>query len=164
MTPQRIAGSVAGAEPATSVTGRGRDGRDDEAAQLSVVVGQLIRLLRSRAPAAVGPGSLAALATLARHGPMRLGDLAVREGVAPPTLTRMIAVLEDAGYVTRRTDEADRRAVRVSVTDAGVRVVADALDARAEVLGERLARLPQSDRDAIRAVLPALEALADPDR
>jgi DNA-binding MarR family transcriptional regulator len=126
-----------------------------------MVIGQLIRLLRSQAPSAVGPGSLAALATLARHGPMRLGDLAAREGVAPPTLTRMIAVLEDAGFVQRRTDQADRRAVQVSVTDSGVRVVAEALDARAVVLQARLAALPEPDRTAILAALPALEALVD---
>src|SRR5689334_2165656 len=134
---------------------------DDVAAQLSDVLGRLLRLVRRRAPADVGPGSLAALVTLVRSGPMRLGDLAAREGVAPPTLTRMVAVLEEGGLVDRRPDEKDRRAVLVSVTPDGARVVEDTLAARAEVLRSRLAALPAEHVDALVAALPALAALSD---
>jgi len=136
-------------------------GTPDVAVQLSAVLGRLIRLLRRQASAAVGPGSLAALATLRRRGAMRLGDLAAREGVAPPTLTRMIAVLEEAGYVSRRSDEHDRRAVLVSITPAGAEVVDGARAARAQVLRGRLATLDERDAAALLAALPALEALAD---
>jgi DNA-binding MarR family transcriptional regulator len=135
------------------------DDADDAAARLSAVIGQLVRVLRREAPSEVGPGSLAALATLARSGPLRLGDLAAREGVAPPTLTRMVAALEDAGHVTRRPDVHDRRAVLVSVTDAGARLVADTISARALVLRARLAALPEPDVRALLAALPALEQL-----
>lgn len=140
------------------------EGLPEAAERLSAVVGRLIRLLRRRVPTEVGPGSLAALATLARSGPLRLGDLAAREGVAPPTLTRMVAVLEDAGYVVRRPDAQDRRAVLVSVTPAGAAVVDDAVAARAVVLLRRLEALPPDDVLALVAALPALEALADDGR
>jgi len=133
----------------------------DTADRLSAVLDRLVRLLRRQAPAEVGPGSLAALATLRRAGPLRLGDLAVREAVAPPTLTRMIAVLEEAGHVVRRTDEHDRRAVLVSVTPAGARVVDVALAARAVVVRARLAALDGAALAALHAAVPALEALAD---
>jgi len=136
---------------------------DDEAAahRLSVVLGQLIRLLRREAPVEVGPGSLAALATLVRHGPMRLGDLAAREGVSPPTLTRMVGALEEAGHVVREQDGADRRAVQVRVTPAGAAVVAEAVAARAAALRARLAALGDADRQALARALPALEVLAE---
>jgi DNA-binding MarR family transcriptional regulator len=143
------------------------DAGPDDAAQavrLATVIGQLVRLLRRRSPAQVGPGSLGALATLARCGPMRLGDLASREGVAPPTLTRMIAVMEEGGLVSRRPDEHDRRAVRVSVTAAGAQVVAGIGAARAAVLRDRLAQLSPQDRQELAAALPALEAVADDSR
>ena len=143
------------------------DGTSDEGAdvagRLSTVLGLLIRLLRRQAPAEVGPGSLAALATLVRSGPMRQGDLAAREGVAPPTLTRMVAALEESGYVVRRSDDQDRRAVLVSVTEDGARVVRAARAARAVVLRDRLERLAPGQAQALLAALPALEALADDD-
>lgn len=104
------------------------------------------------------------MATLAGHGPMRLRDLALKEGAAPPTLTRMIGTLEEAGYVVRRPDPADRRAVRVSLTDRGRRVVAEALAARADAVRVRLRALPDDDLAALVAAMPALRALAgDPE-
>ncbi|HEY6797845.1 MAG TPA: MarR family transcriptional regulator [Kineosporiaceae bacterium] len=138
---------------------------DDEltvaAVRLASIVGNLVRVLRRQAPTEVGPGSLAALATLSRCGPMRLGDLAAREGVAPPTLTRMVAAMEEAGLVTRCPDERDRRAVLVSATAPGARVVTDSARARAAVLRSRLVRLPPERQAALWAALPALEALLD---
>jgi DNA-binding MarR family transcriptional regulator len=151
-------------EAVTDVGAAGADGAEDGAVRLAAAIGQLIRLLRRQAPAEVGPGSLAVLATLCRYGPLRLGELAAREGVAPPTLTRMVGALAEAGYVTRRPDDDDRRAARVSVTPAGARVVAGAQAARAAVLRSRLAALPADDARALRMALPALEALAAADK
>lgn len=155
-TPPRIADDVDPAAP-----GHVDEPEPDLAAELSVLMGRLIRLLRREAPAPVGPGSLAALATLGRCGPLRLGDLALREGVAPPTLTRMIAGLEEDGYVTRRPDPGDRRAVRVSITERGRQVVSEALAARAEVFRRRLEVLPEASRRVLEDAVPALRALAD---
>jgi DNA-binding MarR family transcriptional regulator len=133
----------------------------DPAARLALVVGRLVRGLRRSAPTEIGPGSLAALATLTRSGPLRLGDLAAREGVAPPTLTRMVAALEDAGLVVRRPDERDRRAVQVSATAAGAQLIADTGAARAAMLRARVAALDLQQRRLLEAALPVLEALAD---
>ncbi|HEX2809421.1 MAG TPA: MarR family transcriptional regulator [Kineosporiaceae bacterium] len=136
------------------------DVTDAVGARLSMVVGQLVRVLRRHAPTDIGPGSLAALATVWRQGPMRLGELAAREGVAPPTLTRIVAALEDAGYVTREPDPSDRRAVRVAITDAGTQLVIQVMAGRADALACRLERLPADQQTTLAAALPALEALA----
>ena len=134
---------------------------DDTAAELAVVLGQLIRLLRRNVPTDVGPGSLAAMATLSRSGSMRLGDLAAREGLAPPTLTRMVAGMESAGYVRRSPDPVDRRAVQVALTPAGARMVQQALARRSAALQARLQQLPEADLRALTEALPALHALCD---
>lgn len=162
MEPGRT-GSLAtetGVAGAPEVTCGGSAGPADPVQRLANVTGQLIRMIRRQVQSELGPGSMAALATLARCGPMRLGDLAAREGVAPPTLTRMIAVLEEGGYVLRQTDQADRRAVQVSVTEKGAQLVWSVIQARAEVLRERWLSLPEAQQAALAAALPALESLA----
>src|SRR4051812_20903159 len=92
---------------------------DDAAARLYVAVGRLVRMLRRTGTADVSPGALSALSTLTKVGPSRLGDLAAREGVAAPTMTRIVAVLEDAGLVMRRPPPAGRRAVVGGATPGG---------------------------------------------
>jgi len=147
----------------TRPTEPGGEDLEHVGARLAVTLGQLIRVLRRHAPTEIGPGSLAALATLTRGGPVRLGELALREGVSPPTLTRIVAALEAGGYVVREPDPSDRRAARVAATDAGARLVRQAMAERAAALAGRLAGLPGDQLAALAAALPALEALtADP--
>jgi DNA-binding MarR family transcriptional regulator len=133
---------------------------DAVAARLRLTVGRLVRQLRRYGPANIGPGALSALATLHGCGPMRLGDLAAREGVAPPTLSRIVVALEEAGYVHREGDPADRRAVRVAVTQAGAAVVHGVGEARAGELAVRVRALSPESLAALVAALPVLEALA----
>ena len=62
-----------------------------------------------------------------RHGSPTLGELAAIEQVQPPTMTRIVASLAEAGMVTRVADANDRRSARVRVTPAGrARTRADA--------------------------------------
>jgi DNA-binding MarR family transcriptional regulator len=136
---------------------------DDAAARLYVVVGRLVRMLRRTGTADVSPGALSALSTLARSGPSRLGDLATREAVAAPTMTRIVAVLEDAGLVSRKPDPADGRAVVVEATEAGTALVQGESFARSSALRRRVAALSQADRAALLAALPVLEGLARDD-
>ncbi len=133
---------------------------DDTAARLYVAVGRLVRFLRRTGTADVSPGALSALSTLTRTGPGRLGDLAGREGVAAPTMTRIVAVLEEAGLVQRRPDPADGRAVVVEATRAGTALVQGESFARSSALRRRVAALSAADRAALDASLPVLEALS----
>lgn len=129
--------------------------------RLQRALGRLSRLLRREAPSALGPGALAALSTLSAEGPMRPTDLAAREGVRPPTLTRMLTSLEEGGYVERTSDPADRRASLIAVTPLGRQTLLDIRIARAGHLARHLAELSPAQRRTIANALPALEALAD---
>src|SRR4029077_7441215 len=62
--------------------------------------------------------SQGALATVARLGPMTLGELAAAERVRPPSVTPIVSRLEECGYVTRSGDPLDRRIARVAITEA----------------------------------------------
>lgn len=134
----------------------------DAAARLRAVVGKLSKRLSA---AARGSGltqtQLSTLGVIARMGPIRMTELAEIEHVNPTMLSRVVAHLDEAGLVRRRTDSEDRRAARVEVTAAG-RKTHDRLRAeRGRVLAEGLSKLDPTDRDRLEAALPALEALVD---
>src|SRR3954466_10589348 len=89
------------------------------AGSLRFSVIRLARLLRQQDRSGLSPTLTAALATISREGPLTLGELAGREQVAPPSITKVVAKLEDRGLVERRLDERDRRVTRVEVSAAG---------------------------------------------
>jgi DNA-binding MarR family transcriptional regulator len=133
---------------------------DDEAGRLAMALGRLARVLRRASPSGLGPGSLSALATVVRSGPMRLGDLAGREGVTPPTLTRIVVSLEESGYVTRTSDPVDRRATRIQATTAATELITGTGSIRNGVLRARMDALAPDDLAALLRALPVIEALA----
>ena len=87
--------------------------------RLRVALARLSRRLRRHELAGLTPTQLAALSTIEKAGPMRLGDLAAAEGIAPSTLTRLVTALEDSGYVQRTADPSDARASTLAITAHG---------------------------------------------
>lgn len=135
---------------------------DEPATRLYLAVGRLARSLRRTGGSpGLGPGSVSALATLVSCDAMRLGDLAAKEGIAPPTLSRMIAALVDAGYVAREADPADRRASLVTATEQGRAVILEMRSTRMREMQARVDRLAPEHRAALAGALDALEALID---
>jgi DNA-binding MarR family transcriptional regulator len=135
----------------------------EDTARLYVAVGRLSRSLRriGGGSAELGHGAVSALTTLVKCGSLRLGDLAAKEGVAPPTLSRIVAGLVEAGYVKREADPADGRAFLVSPTEEGQRIVSGLYSVRLQELKRRIGRLGPEQWEALSAALPALEALVD---
>jgi len=79
------------------------------AGALRLATRRLVRRLRQNDPSGLSPTLAAALATISREGPMTLGALSAREGVTAASITRVAVKLADAGLITRRVDETDRR-------------------------------------------------------
>src|SRR5256714_15031655 len=80
------------------------------ASELRTTVMRLARRLRNqRADDTLTLSQIAALGTLVRHGPLTPGELAARERVQPPSMTRLLAKLEQAGLVTKQDHPDDRR-------------------------------------------------------
>jgi DNA-binding MarR family transcriptional regulator len=124
------------------------------------VVGKLSRRLNSLARGSgLTPSQLSALGVIARLGPLRLSDLAEAEAVNPTMLSRVVAALDEAGLVRRRTDPDDRRAGLLEVTANGRRTHDRLRAERGRVLTAGLERLVPSDLAAIETALPALESL-----
>ncbi|MET9021702.1 MarR family transcriptional regulator [Actinopolymorpha sp. NPDC004070] len=138
----------------------------EEATRLYLAIARLSRWMRRQGASQrgdLGHGGMSALATLTNAGPMRLGDLANREQVAPPTLSRVVASLESAGYAVRTPDPADRRASIVSATEEGQQIARGLRSLRTEALRNRVERLTPEQHEALVAALPALEALVGDD-
>ncbi|MDT7651785.1 MAG: hypothetical protein QOI36_3191, partial [Pseudonocardiales bacterium] len=85
------------------------DEQTDLAARLRLVVGRLHRRIRIDGRESIPPLQLSALATVEQHGPLRLSELARREAVTAPTMSRVLAALDDQGLVIRTPDPSDAR-------------------------------------------------------
>ncbi|GGP47480.1 MarR family winged helix-turn-helix transcriptional regulator [Saccharothrix coeruleofusca] len=135
-----------------------------DALQLVVAVHRLVRSLRQSAPMRrLQPTQLLVLAELSSHGPMRIGEIAVRALCSQPTATTVVTGLESSGLVRREADPADGRATIVVLTAAGRETVLSLAHGEAELLSERLSRLSGEERERIRSVTPLLRRLADPE-
>ena len=135
---------------------------DDLAPALRMAVMRLARRLRLEDTAAGATLSqLSALAVIEKFGPIGIGDLAVRERVQPPTMTRMVTKLEVLGLIGRTGDPKDGRIVRVAITNAGGKALADSRRRRTAFLAANVVTLSDSDRRALIRALPILERLAD---
>lgn len=128
------------------------------ATRLRLAVGRLHRRIRL-ATNDIPPLQLSTLVSIEEHGPLRLGELATREAVSAPTMTRVLAGLDERGLIVRTPDPADARSVRVSLSEHGHGVLEDVRSRRTALLDARLARLTPQQRAALVAALPALEAL-----
>jgi DNA-binding MarR family transcriptional regulator len=136
------------------------------ATALRISVSRLARRLRVERTALGTPESelsdtqFAALSALERHSAMSPGELADHEKVQPPSMTRVIAVLEERGLVMRAPHSTDRRQVVLTVTEEGRAVVHRARRRRDAWLAKRLKELTPQERATLRAAAPILEKLS----
>jgi DNA-binding MarR family transcriptional regulator len=93
----------------------------------------------------LSPARFSVLATLRYGGPQRLGDLARRESVAQPTMTKLIAGLERDRLVIRRADSGDRRGTIVELTADGRALVRRARARKIDWIGRALREFPAAD-------------------
>lgn len=133
------------------------------AGELRTEVGRLAYHLRTPATrSGITPTRLAALAALTRYpNGVRQGDLAERMNMAAPSMTRLVEILEEAGWVERRRDPTDQRCLLLVLSPRGHTTVGMLRDEAATQLGEELAELSDEERAALAAAVPVLRRLAD---
>ena len=69
----------------------------DLVVQLRTAITRLSRRLRQESLGAISPAQASALAMVSRLGSPTLGELARAEQIQPPTMTRLIAGMEERG-------------------------------------------------------------------
>ncbi len=135
------------------------DAVTEMAGRLRFSVARMARLLRQQDQSGFGPTLNAALSTVAEHGPLTLGELAAREQVAPPTITKVVEKLVANGLVARTPDAHDRRVARVAVTTKGERQLQTYRTRRTAWLVGRLHELDQDELVRLLAAVDVLETI-----
>lgn len=118
------------------------------------------RLRNQRVEESLTPTEMQVLATLARCGQATPGELARKEHVQPPSMTRIIAMLEEKGLVRREPHPDDRRQVVVSSTEEAESILDQSRAKRDAWLAERASGLTPEEWAVLRAAAPVLERLA----
>lgn len=132
--------------------------------RLRLAIMRLARRLRQQAEPGVTPSMLSALASMDYLGPVSLKELAELERVQPPTLTKIVARLEETGLVRRDADSEDRRVARVSLTPEGKQFIQRSRTRKDAYLSRRLGKLGARDVDTLAAAVDALERLLEEER
>jgi DNA-binding MarR family transcriptional regulator len=138
------------------------------AEELRISIARLSRRLRTLRPSAAGDGGpsplsltqFAALAAIERHGSMTPRELADHEKVQPPSMTRVIAHLEERGLVARRPHPTDGRQVVLNATEAGAALLADERRRKEAWLARRLGELTDDEREILRRAAPVIDKLS----
>ncbi|WP_375480764.1 MarR family winged helix-turn-helix transcriptional regulator [uncultured Jatrophihabitans sp.] len=132
------------------------------ASLLRPVLLRLTRLVRNqRADMSVTLTELSAMAALEKYGRMSAGELATCERVQPPSMTKVLAKLEDRGLVRREVHPTDRRQAIIEITEPGLALLDSERSSRNAWLSRRLETLSAAELAALLSIVPVLDKLAE---
>jgi DNA-binding MarR family transcriptional regulator len=95
------------------------------------------------------------------EGPRRITELAELEGLAQPTVTLLVGRLEERGWVTRKRDPDDRRAVLVSHTPSGLSALEQLRSESRAMMHEHISELEEHELHSLIAANAALGGLVE---
>jgi DNA-binding MarR family transcriptional regulator len=140
------------------------EGKADQERVASALNSGAIHLLRSLAAvdrlAGLTPARLSALSVLVFAGPRTLGELAAAEGVAGPTMTRIVDGLAGLGLAERRRHPTDGRAIEIAMTGDGERLMRDAAQRRIDAIVLAIGRLAPAEQQCLTAAAGLLDRVA----
>ncbi|MFE3597831.1 MarR family winged helix-turn-helix transcriptional regulator [Streptomyces sp. NPDC059142] len=121
------------------------------AAELTSVVGRLMRRLRTTSPDDhLTPSQRSVMARLSGEGPATTAALARAEYVRPQSMRQTLAALEEQHLIERTPDPDDGRQSVVSVTETGRRTLATVYAAKQDWLSRAIAdELDPAERRAL---------------
>jgi DNA-binding MarR family transcriptional regulator len=129
--------------------------------RLRLAIMRLARRLRQQAEPDMSPSMLSAMANIEYRQPVTLGHLAEAERVTPPTMTKIVGRLEEAGLVNRVVDSADRRIQRVSLTRDGARLIARNRSRKNAYLARKLRKLEPDEVSKLEEAVGVIEKILE---
>lgn len=134
---------------------------ENDSEELRLLVQKVARRIRNnRSSADLSDSQLGVLFQLEANGDRSPGQLAEHERVTPPSMNRTLNGLENSGLVARHPSDDDARRVRVTLTPAGLALIAETRALRSAWFSEQLSGLAPAERRALEAAIPALRRLA----
>jgi DNA-binding MarR family transcriptional regulator len=130
------------------------------AEDLRISITRLSRRLRGQGTSQLSVTQHAALAVVERHHGMTPRELAEHEKVQPPSMTRVIAALEEQKLLARSPHPTDGRQVILNVTDKGRELLKEQRRRKQAWLSQRLDELTPQERAILRQAAPILEKLS----
>jgi DNA-binding MarR family transcriptional regulator len=132
--------------------------------RLRPVLLMLNRHLRREAHAeGITGGQAALLAQIRNYPQLGVRELAAREGISAPSMTRYLDRLEKADLIVRSRSPEDGRRIRLALTPKGVRVLRSVRRRRTAWLAERLEGLGPAEQRAVAEAIEPLERLLGED-
>jgi DNA-binding MarR family transcriptional regulator len=131
----------------------------DLAARLRQVVTRLNRRLRASSLGEISPAQASMLASIELLEGPTLGDLANAEQIQPPSVTRLVKGLQEAGLIAQKTDESDRRATRVGITPRGKKALGEIRERKTQFLHSKLSALSPKELQEVEKMIVLLEGL-----
>ena len=147
------------AELPAGAVGAGPD--DTSVSRLRLAILRVARRIRQDARTELTPSQQSIVGMIDRFGAMSHAELASREAVRPPSVTRTVQALEAAGMVRRYAPDPSSRRVLVELTDKGRLAALEIHERRDAWLSERMNALSPSELEALRRAMPVLEQLID---
>jgi len=139
--------------------------RNDTAELAAVLRPALMRLTRmiriQRADTSITLTQLSAMAALEKNGPMSPGELAAYERVQPPSMTKVLAKLEEQGLVHRTVHPTDRRQAVIEISEAGLDLIDSERRSRDLWFTAQLENLDADERALLRSIVGVLDKLAE---
>lgn len=80
-------------------------------------------------------------------------DIARYHGITAPSVTAHVSELVRAGYLTRLSDEKDRRTIRLNLTARGKRALTVNIEKRRKIIETLFKKLGENDRVAFNRIL-----------
>jgi DNA-binding MarR family transcriptional regulator len=124
-------------------------------------INRLSRKLRNSALGGITPAQASLLAAIDRLENPSLGDLAVAEQVQPPSVTRLVKTMEQAGLIACAEDTEDRRCTRVRLTPLGRKELLAIRRRKTEFLERKLLSLSAGDQKKAHELASFLEMLLE---
>jgi DNA-binding MarR family transcriptional regulator len=128
---------------------------------LGDAISRLNRRLRQTRPVGeLTQNQISVLTSLELAGALTPRELAEAERVAPPTMTKVLAKLEERGLVQRTPHPTDGRQVILSATEEGREVIAEQRRVKDRWLTRVLAGLPAAERDTLARAAEILDRIS----
>jgi DNA-binding MarR family transcriptional regulator len=134
---------------------------NETASRLRRSITQLNRRLRQTALGGISPAQASMLGSIDKLDDPSLGDLATAEQVKPPTVTRLVQGMREAGLIVCCSDPEDRRCTRVRLSPLGRREIAAIRRRKTEFLESKLLSFSGADQRRAEELATFLERLLE---